>query len=948
MALHIFVAGESALVAENLNGNFQSLLSLIQGSTGTNIVGTAAGSSTTNFVGRTGGSSSGSATGIATVTGVGFHLGQNQTIGNASGTSTSNVVGAAQIRAVGAATGTAGVFGFNTTPSVFTATGTSSTNFISNPSLASSGIAAGTSTATGAGARNVANVGTATGFASVNGVGAGGPTESVDGTVLTQPTQVIFASTTPGQASTSLNSFSLTAQPGVVTVNGVNDTTTTGVTELFYTGHVLYRENIDGSWFRWVSAGNWAPASDPTPQFISESVEGFSLNAAGVTMFSSATPGTAAPAGASVANGGLQTWGISANPGVVIHNGVNQDGTGGSSFTQNVIQLYYHNHTVFQNNTSGLWWSWDGANWQPPGGTTTSPVPVSPTINVALIPSQINVNTTFVVKGTYQAFPGTGNPTLQYADNVTATQQAQSTTWNSTDKSASITLSNANIHATSSASGSSGSVRSTTNFATGKKIFEISSSPLTFNWCGGVANATFNLASGLGDDGQGVCFQPANSQAIVVNGAIVASATTDNTGGAITFCFDFGAKLFWVTSAAMRAAGNAWNHSSTASPASGTGGISFTTVGPYYVCWNEFDSGGGADINTLGPFSVGIPLGFSSWDVSSGATTWLSFPSNVNVTPTTWSFVHPPVPSQNPTFSVSVRDAVNTGVIGTSNTFQIQVPGVTTLNPMTIDNTTFTAGTPAGTIVGNVTVPTSGGAFIGTIITSDSRFQVTGSGNTQQLVTTAVLSTGSFPLTLTALQANAINNGETLNITVTGVNETPQATSVTSPGPTIVGSSQPGVAGGQLTWALTTGGRLSLNNVTQNFVPTGGAVVQLYYISHNLYIATGSLTNPVWQVFTGTLSTGAGAVTAASLTAASFTSTSTPIPNITLSSQTFQPNTNGPTGITASLISATVAMPNVTWAEDSPSFNFVGNALSTTGALPAGSYPINVTATIPN
>jgi hypothetical protein len=359
-------------------------------------------------------------------------------------------------------------------------------------------------------------------------------------------------------------------------------------------------------------------------------------------------------------------------------------------------------------------------------------------------------------------------------------------------------------------------------------------------------------------------------------------------------------------------------------------------TGPYFICFSDGDATGAVTLNTAGPFAVSIPNGFLAWDATA-ATTYQSLPTGATVTPTSFSFVHPAMTTLNFAATVSVRDSVATGVVGQSNAFQVATAGVITLFPMTLSNSTFQANAASGTTVGTVTIPASGGTFSGTVSTTDSKFVVNGTGGSRLLQTTQVVGPGTFPVTLQAIMNNAVNTGETLTVSLLAGAESPQATDITTTGISIIGSSTPGTAGAQLTWALAAGNRITLAGVVQNAFTN---ITELYYINHKLYMKINSV--PVaWSVYNGAAASGG------QLAAGAFTSTSDPHPIVTLNKTSFAPGTNGPTGILATLISASDTLPSVTWSDDSASFNFSGNGLSTTGALPAGTYPINITGTIP-
>jgi hypothetical protein len=218
------------------------------------------------------------------------------------------------------------------------------------------------------------------------------------------------------------------------------------------------------------------------------------------------------------------------------------------------------------------------------------------------------------------SFSGLTGPYL-LAFNATGAQSA-STTWNPADKATGITLSNVNQTATSAGSGSGSiSVRTTSSKSSSKACVEATASTIGPNWTFGLTNATYSLTipGGLGTDANGIGFNPNSTgrpQAVFFNNAAVSNGSSNSANGeAMTVCEDFGAKLLWVTSATMRAAGTPWNNSATANPATGTGGISTAALTcPCFATFNEINEVGVAVLNTAGPFAVTTPSGFTSWD----------------------------------------------------------------------------------------------------------------------------------------------------------------------------------------------------------------------------------------------------------------------------------------------------------------------------------------------
>jgi hypothetical protein len=526
-----------------------------------------------------------------------------------------------------------------------------------------------------------------------------------------------------------LSTYTLTANPGVVVINGVIQNGTGGGGN----GAILI---TPGSGSFTDSSGNVYTLDTN----MTATENGVAMNGGGGTSAMELYNGTVY-----AQDNNTKTWytwdGSNFNPAATAPP---TPTVGSVTNTSNVVQLYYHNHTVYLLDTSSTWHQFTGAfNWP----TSATPVPTTPTINVATVPN-VQINTTFQVSGSYQAYAGGGTPTLQYQDN----------------------------------------------------------------------------GSGL---------------------------------------------------------------------------------------WNNLSS-------------------------------------TVGVTATTYSFVHPPVTSNNPSQTVSVRDANSTGTIGRSNAFQVFTPGQVTLGTFTLSNTSGVAGQPAGQVIGQCVVTASGGTFTGAINVSGTDAAKFSVNATYQLVTSSVLAAGSYAITLTAVMANAVNSPLTLSPTITIAAESANATSVGSVGPQIVGSNSPGVAGSQYTWALVTAAtgktnfQVSLNGVVQT---VSNAVSSLYYINHTLYenFSSGGVSN--WAYFNGT------GVTGNQTSAGSWTSCPSPVPVINISTTTIGAGLPSGTQVATFTLSSAqnAALPGVTWALSGPnaaSFTLPGNALKTNGVVAAGTYNITVTATI--
>nr|WP_294553582.1 cellulase family glycosylhydrolase [uncultured Rhodopila sp.] len=61
-----------------------------------------------------------------------------------------------------------------------------------------------------------------------------------------------------------------------------------------------------------------------------------------------------------------------------IVNGVVDENGAAAGLSSGVIEIAYVNGTIWQENSSSLWWSWTGTGWSSGDGTSTSPLPAAP------------------------------------------------------------------------------------------------------------------------------------------------------------------------------------------------------------------------------------------------------------------------------------------------------------------------------------------------------------------------------------------------------------------------------------------------------------------------------------------------------------------------------------------------------------------------------------------
>ena len=292
----------------------------------------------------------------------------------------------------------------------------------------------------------------------------------------------------------------------------------------------------------------------------------------------------------------------------VIHQGVV------STATSNVILLLYYNHTVYYQNSSQLFYNWNGSQWI----STTDPrlsknIPSSNGTIVSnttgsIIDSTLNVWTLVLNGSTYQiAENGVVNTStnnisyLLYWNSIVYYYQSSTSAWdywngnawvtaggdpratavtlNPLDKSASIVLSNSNLTATSVGAVSQ-SVRSSIGYSTGSYYFEVTANTLTNDFAIGISTSAYTLSAVLqlgGEIGTGVgyyCVSPPQSIYTGLANTVPASTGTgaDVNEDVLSCAVNFTTHLIWFSSPVMRKEGFTWNNVSGANPATGVGG----------------------------------------------------------------------------------------------------------------------------------------------------------------------------------------------------------------------------------------------------------------------------------------------------------------------------------------------------------------------------------------
>ncbi len=124
--------------------------------------------------------------------------------------------------------------------------------------------------------------------------------------------------------------------------NGALAGSSANVTLLLYDNNTIYHENSAGGWCFW-NGSSWQASHDPRKV--------------------SSPSGTTIPSATQITDSSGNVWTVSGN--VVYKNGA----LAGSS--ANAARLLYDNSTIYQENSAGGWWSWNGSSWK----SSSDPVP---------------------------------------------------------------------------------------------------------------------------------------------------------------------------------------------------------------------------------------------------------------------------------------------------------------------------------------------------------------------------------------------------------------------------------------------------------------------------------------------------------------------------------------------------------------------------------------------
>src|SRR4029077_514184 len=185
------------------------------------------------------------------------------------------------------------------------------------------------------------------------------------------------------------------------------------------------------------------------------------------------------------------------------------------------------------------------------------------------------------------------------------------TTWNPSDKSSGIALSNGNLTATNTDNNVDGG-RAIASATAGKAYFKITCTRFTYSLDAvGICNSSYALGSIGNPSGGGVGKCTVKQLGTVwLDGGSVGPVFGGVTNGTVMcIAVDLTAKLMWF----RKGAAALWNVSGTADPATGTGGISIPNLGGSVAAYPTVSLGNTNDAATanFGPtaFAGTVPSG---------------------------------------------------------------------------------------------------------------------------------------------------------------------------------------------------------------------------------------------------------------------------------------------------------------------------------------------------
>lgn len=189
------------------------------------------------------------------------------------------------------------------------------------------------------------------------------PTPTPIPTATASPNNIVISGAVGTITDNSGNTWAITTG-GTVAKNGSAAGYSANVVELAFVNGEIWQENASHLWWGWAGTG-WTngngTATSPLP----------------ATPTPTPTPsptGSIVLAGsaASILDASGNAWTLSSTN-TVLENGH------AAGFSANVTELADVNNVIWQENSSHLWWAWNGTNWGTGNGTSVSPLPTVPT-----------------------------------------------------------------------------------------------------------------------------------------------------------------------------------------------------------------------------------------------------------------------------------------------------------------------------------------------------------------------------------------------------------------------------------------------------------------------------------------------------------------------------------------------------------------------------------------
>ena len=147
---------------------------------------------------------------------------------------------------------------------------------------------------------------------------------------------------------------------GAVDRNGTAAGYSANVAEIAYVGGTIWQENTSNLWWSWTGTG-WSTSSSSSSPLPATPTPTPSAN--DTTLAAGAT--------GSIIDASHNTW-------TIVNSAVDENGAA-AGYSASVAEIAYVGGTIWQENTSNLWWSWTGTAWSAGSGTATSPLPAIPT-----------------------------------------------------------------------------------------------------------------------------------------------------------------------------------------------------------------------------------------------------------------------------------------------------------------------------------------------------------------------------------------------------------------------------------------------------------------------------------------------------------------------------------------------------------------------------------------